>query len=265
MEPHDWRKSEFGSSPRVRGTAETGGPESVFVRFIPACAGNRQCGRLCVMPPGGSSPRVRGTEPGPMPGVPASRFIPACAGNRAWANAWRTCIAVHPRVCGEQDAIGRPYTPDFGSFPRVRGTGRTVDDTPHARRFIPACAGNRRLTVEPALQRPVHPRVCGEQRGVSRRKSIGNGSSPRVRGTEWKGNGYVSNRRFIPACAGNRAAAACVHCRISVHPRVCGEQSISRWATRRRTGSSPRVRGTDLPGGRDVLEHRFIPACAGNR
>ena len=98
-----------GSSPRVRGTADSRLIGIVELRFIPACAGNsrevtedhrdapvhpRVCGEQCsfvvsVICSGGSSPRVRGTVFRIHPGDARHRFIPACAGNRpdlAWAD-----------------------------------------------------------------------------------------------------------------------------------------------------------------------------------
>ena len=52
---------------------------------------------------------------------------------------------------------------------------------------------------------------------------------------------------------------------VTVHPRVCGEQSsvvISVFCT---IGSSPRVRGTAVSAPLVTKGLRFIPACAGNR
>ena len=51
------------------------------------------------------------------------RFIPACAGNRHRPTAGRMRRSVHPRVCGEQTDEGADYTSQYGSSPRVRGTG----------------------------------------------------------------------------------------------------------------------------------------------
>ena len=70
-------------------------------------------------------------------------------------------------------------------------------------RFIPACAGNRDVTLDPQVRMAVHPRVCGEQ-ATSRLRRIGHfGSSPRVRGTVNDKAEQQPTTRFIPACAGN--------------------------------------------------------------
>ena len=51
---------------------------------------------------------------------------------------------------------------------------------------------------------------------------------------------------------------------LAVHPRVCGEQSISSVLLVTIHGSSPRVRGTASARLSTHLYRRFIPACAGN-
>ena len=55
------------------------------------------------------------------------------------------------------------------------------------------------------------------------------------------------------------------HIQQSVHPRVCGEQKLTRRQTDVLRGSSPRVRGTVKPPIVFPPLTRFIPACAGNR
>ena len=111
-------------------------------------------------------------------------------------------------------------------------------------RFIPACAGNTPSLPPARATWPVHPRVCGEHVRPMQAPSNHSGSSPRVRGTPPPASSCGCWPRFIPACAGNTAAAGrCVRVR-AVHPRVCGEH-LSSFA------------------GRDAA-FRFIPACAGN-
>ena len=131
-------------------------------------------------------------------------------------------------------------------------------------RFIPACAGNRQSRVLEVRESPVHPRVCGEQKGEFYPCKPDIGSSPRVRGTDPEQRDRAGDHRFIPACAGNSRTATSLSPRGAVHPRVCGEQASVSGRNPDMVGSSPRVRGTGvrvLAGG--VLR-RFIPACAGN-
>ena len=74
----------------------------------------------------------------------------------------------------------------------------------------------------------------------------------------------ASSARFIPACAGNSARTERPRSRTPVHPRVCGELSDGRSRSTRCAGSSPRVRGTRFAEAPRHVDHRFIPACAGN-
>ena len=49
----------------------------------------------------------------------------------------------------------------------------------------------------------------------------------------------------------------------SAHPRVCGENSLSRWKVQIQSGSSPRVRGKRLRELIEAFDAGLIPACAG--
>ena len=234
------------------------------IRFIPACAGNSHqvfytCQVYTVHPrvcgeqldgsagdasPGGSSPRVRGTAIEFARRRVAQRFIPACAGNRRFELDTQRHASVHPRVCGEQVSGSCSGSGSGGSSPRVRGTETSRDKTSTNNRFIPACAGNRPGRARAAEGVAVHPRVCGEQMSPKPRSSRTAGSSPRVRGT----GPHVTSRRcmvrFIPACAGNSFGHVVIPMSVSVHPRVCGEQSLNATSELKESGSSPRVRGT---------------------
>jgi len=154
--------------------------------------------------------------------------------------------------------------PITGSSPRVRGTAPRIGLVDLGFRFIPACAGNRSSGVSTPSMRTVHPRVCGEQGGVAVLLGINDGSSPRVRGTVSLMPSRRTAVRFIPACAGNRDPSRPSGIATPVHPRVCGEQAILTITGRSNSGSSPRVRGTDVPARSGPPVHRFIPACAGN-
>ena len=167
-------------------------------------------------------------------------------------------------MCGEQHGSSFATESGIGSSPRVRGTVDPNGRKQIALRFIPACAGNRTLGALAFGAPPVHPRVCGEQRPSRICRVNSAGSSPRVRGTELPVARRFRAVRFIPACAGNRTRSQCADRRISVHPRVCGEQLNTSAHFKRIGGSSPRVRGTERVDERARVEQRFIPACAGN-
>ena len=253
-----------GSSPRVRGTHPRSAQPARPHRFIPACAGNtmvlpeqvpptsvhpRVCGEHVRPNPDksgryGSSPRVRGTPRNPRTLRAQYRFIPACAGNTAECQSRQGSNPVHPRVCGEHNRMAPNPPPSTGSSPRVRGT--RLGGWRHRRpsRFIPACAGNTKACRRIGTPTPVHPRVCGEHSTRSRANAVPNGSSPRVRGTHLELERHFLARRFIPACAGNTDRARPRAPGDTVHPRVCGEHTRSRWLWMTAAGSSPRVRGT---------------------
>ena len=110
----------------------------------------------------------------------------------------------------------------------------------------------------------VHPRVCGEQLGSIGDVDLTDGSSPRVRGTDADCQARHNEARFIPACAGNRFDFESIPEFEAVHPRVCGEQGGGACPSVADGGSSPRVRGTGVPGRQRHGVDRFIPACAGN-
>ena len=91
------------------------------------------------------------------------------------------------------------------------------------------------------------------------------GSSPRMRGA---GAGDSLTGRLpgiIPAHAGSSSSQGFGGLVYEDHPRACGEQAATVAATKRRVGSSPRMRGAArcrryVSGGR-----RIIPAHAGSR
>ena len=91
------------------------------------------------------------------------------------------------------------------------------------------------------------------------------GSSPRARGTVAAGGRERRQRRFIPACAGNRMMMDSVVMGQPVHPRVRGEQTGMLRVMYSGSGSSPRARGTVHKPNSPPALARFIPACAGNR
>ena len=171
---------------------------------------------------------------------------------------------VHPRACGEQLRLRLWYRNVLGSSPRLRGTADKHNYDVSPVRFIPAPAGNSRACPETTPGAPVHPRACGEQKALAERSLHEFGSSPRLRGTEITVKDWMPAIRFIPAPAGNSQSSACGIAPRSVHPRACGEQSLSGISSRLISGSSPRLRGTATSWTRISSPCRFIPAPAGN-
>ena len=173
-------------------------------RITPACAGNsgrfrerentyrdhpRVCGEQSVSAIywakwKGSPPRVRGTVyPASITPSP-KRITPACAGNRWYIDLSKRKQEDHPRVCGEQPRIFFRLALQEGSPPRVRGTGRQHRCDGAGRGITPACAGNSRRCRGGGPAGQDHPRVCGEQTSLTVTRAEGEGSPPRVRGTD---------------------------------------------------------------------------------
>ena len=95
------------------------------------------------------------------------------------------------------------------------------------------------------------------------RRSYAMGLSPRVRGNRNRRASRDSHDGSIPACAGEPASRKRRTMRSAVYPRVCGGTGDRRGRRAARAGLSPRVRGNRIDRGLVVLEHRSIPACAG--
>ncbi len=112
------------------------------------------------------------------------------------------------------------------------------------RRFIPADAGNTRSSEAGGYVFAVHPRGCGEYARCTPLDWLMIGSSPRMRGIRSASQRSASQRRFIPADAGNTTRHTITSPMPSVHPRGCGEYGPS--------------------GGGKTFVVRFIPADAGN-
>ena len=131
----------------------------------------------------GSSPRMRGTQHRLECAMVWFRFIPAHAGNTRTNIVKTVGPSVHPRACGEHNAINCGNAIAIGSSPRMRGTLAALPAAEYTVRFIPAHAGNTQPRSSTGRPRTVHPRACGEHGAFGRRDPITAGSSPRMRGT----------------------------------------------------------------------------------
>ena len=192
-----------GSSPHARGTPFCTDIQVSPRRFIPACAGNagrlRRCSRWMTVHPrmrgertarawparcrNGSSPHARGTRTNGVGLAGHPRFIPACAGNALSTPCFPNPTSVHPRMRGERVVLRDGLSLLDGSSPHARGTREPVPGGDHPNRFIPACAGNARLSADRQGRPSVHPRMRGERNVIGGFSGSGVGSSPHARGT----------------------------------------------------------------------------------
>ena len=98
---------ELGSSPRLRGTAEIGGPLDPLGTVHPRACGEQKDEDILTYVIRGSSPRLRGTViPGGL-GQPTRGSSPRLREQRL-RQVLRVVVGVHPRACGEQRVVLQP-------------------------------------------------------------------------------------------------------------------------------------------------------------
>ena len=253
-----------GSSPRMRGTRESGMADYIAERIIPAYAGNtwwrtacpcciwdhpRVCGEhtcsaLAVPVTRGSSPRMRGTRVQQFASTLQHGIIPAYAGNTRYPPYCPQAVPDHPRVCGEHPRAPIMKFHGAGSSPRMRGTPKTAVFYDGSAGIIPAYAGNTSGYPSARPYARDHPRVCGEHLISCTFPRNASGSSPRMRGTRRFRKASTPNNGIIPAYAGNTNSKQIKPPQYKDHPRVCGEHRRPVCQTIPAVGSSPRMRGT---------------------
>ena len=211
----------------------------------------------------GPSPRVRGSRLGCRCGCRGRGSIPACAGKPRCQFPAETFSTVHPRVCGEAPVGQVDSRRHGGPSPRVRGSPAAGWCTVRRPRSIPACAGKPDDGRADWFLPRVHPRVCGEARRGLRNFPVGEGPSPRVRGSPRRVGAVGPGRRSIPACAGKPERLVLRLKLPKVHPRVCGEAPSVPVDASADRGPSPRVRGSLASRASVAALQGSIPACAG--
>ncbi len=169
----------------------------------------------------------------------------------------------HPRGCGAHSRVKRPTTIAWGSSPRVRGSlldavGRLV-----RLRIIPAGAGLTEIHHRESRASGDHPRGCGAHLSALYCGTIGEGSSPRVRGSPQCESVESATNGIIPAGAGLTSPACLAIIYRWDHPRGCGAHLRRLRKTRPCTGSSPLVRGSLWFHVVCTDSHGIIPAGAG--
>ena len=131
----------------------------------------------------GSSPRMRGTPSGHIQTDTRLGIIPAYAGNTISHGVRYAGLRDHPRVCGEHKITAGGASTEAGSSPRMRGTHLSAGASATYRGIIPAYAGNTCAQSSGSMAAWDHPRVCGEHGVEAASELVGEGSSPRMRGT----------------------------------------------------------------------------------
>ncbi len=174
------------------------------------------------------------------------------------------CGAVYPRWRGEHVSPRDLLVSRNGLSPLARGTHQDRRLRSYPSRFIPAGAGNTLSVVLCCHPVTVYPRWRGEHPLQTVTAGGNHGLSPLARGTHKERLANGSNRRFIPAGAGNTSASLRICAMNAVYPRWRGEHKMRTRISFLIFGLSPLARGT-LERWHPVTPlKRFIPAGAGN-
>ena len=110
---------------------------------------------------------------------------------------------------------------------------------------------------------PAHPRVGGENHGLTQLQDAALGSSPRGRGKLHLQIRVEQGERLIPAWAGKTAARGQSKPAYGAHPRVGGENCGASLGSGALLGSSPRGRGKPERTTNATKAAGLIPAWAG--
>ena len=119
-------------------------------------------------------------------------------------------------------------------------------------------------SVSTSPGRTVYPRWRGEHQYLNPGRCVYPGLSPLARGTHDEDEAAGSNKRFIPAGAGNTLSVIIGRTAVPVYPRWRGEHGFAHMYNQYMSGLSPLARGTPTQPVRPGFNLRFIPAGAGN-
>ena len=212
----------------------------------------------------GSSPHVRGAPSVGRTRLADRGIIPACAGSTTRRRPPRHGTRDHPRMCGEHRTTAPRASAASGSSPHVRGALADRGRRHPGRGIIPACAGSTACGLSTRCNRRDHPRMCGEHKLRQMNGLRSPGLSPHMRGARHSGDGGGVLQGIIPACAGSTPSGRRGPRRSRDHPRMCGEHPFHAILSRRKSGSSPHVRGAQMARKGKNINFGIIPACAGS-
>ena len=190
-------------------------------------------------------------------------IIPAHAGLTDAADPCAATTWDHPRACGAHMYILHTWDKTRGSSPRMRGSLRFYPNVASTIGIIPAHAGLTLLQNPNVPNKRDHPRACGAHHIFAHLSATVVGSSPRMRGSLPSKYRLSRPEGIIPAHAGLTQRQGNPRAVSRDHPRACGAHITRHPLPLRRSGSSPRMRGSH----RAKLNVRFydgiIPAHAG--
>ena len=150
-----------------------------------------------------------------------------------------------------------------GSSPHGRGKPQVGDLSAARLRLIPAWAGKTTPTLARTLKCGAHPRMGGENPGVSAPGRAASGSSPHGRGKREDRLAALALGRLIPAWAGKTGFGCHGDGPFRAHPRMGGENRTTPRLVRPVAGSSPHGRGKLAADAITPTCARLIPAWAG--
>ena len=153
--------------------------------------------------------------------------IPAYAGKTPQRQKNSAGSTEHPRVCGENIWAAEDGFGDAGTSPRMRGKPCSRALNTRLLRNIPAYAGKTIFSHSAKRSQQEHPRVCGENKSVYQSRSVGGGTSPRMRGKLFQALSKSDSPRNIPAYAGKTRVNLLEGQPQPEHPRVCGENDLT--------------------------------------
>ena len=169
-----------------------------------------------------------------------------------------------PRTCGEYHSPARAGLTGMGSAPHMRGIhGEVARGLSHVR-ISPAHAGNTGVYNPRWIGVSDQPRTCGEYRPALRRRIMGGGSAPHMRGIPALAGFWGLLCGISPAHAGNTCVGGILGFAMWDQPRTCGEYGSFRRDRFPPRGSAPHMRGIQLPISRSDGPTRISPAHAGN-
>ena len=252
-----------GPPPPARGELDRGSDTDSTRRTTPACAGRTPMD-MDYLVTLSDHPRLRGENfasnrhtsqlDGPPPPARGEhrqfalhrrpcRTTPACAGRTGLADLAHGQSSDHPRLRGENYAVGHRPSARRGPPPPARGERGGSSLPPCLSRTTPACAGRTKPFRPFFMGFADHPRLRGENAAATWAFLKTVGPPPPARGEPDVFIAVVLARRTTPACAGRTDTSSNGRVRATDHPRLRGENVAQCDSSGERYGPPPPARG----------------------